>query len=151
MLELYKTISEKDQKAAELLLKQSKFQFDKQTTPPEILKIKLADEDGIKDLQEGLKQLRKALRVNKSATDRQRKAAMFAIMTGEALATEGLTREQRNTKLVMNIIGSFAVKQLKNTFGAQLSDGERQAFFDLMSALVSIQTLGSERILLQKN
>jgi len=132
MLELYKTISEKDQKAAELLLKQSKFQFDKQTLPPEILKIKVADEDGIKDLQEGLKQLRKALSVNKSAGP-STKAAMFAIAAREA-AGRGLTEEQRNTKLVMNIIGSFAVKQLKNTFGAQLSDGERQAFFDLMGA-----------------
>ena len=131
MLELYKTISEKDQKAAELLLKQSQFQFDKQTLPPEILKIKVADEDGIKDLQEGLKQLRKALKVNKLAGP-STKAAMLAIAVREASGT--LTEEQRNTKLVMNIIGSFAVKQLKNTFGAQLSDGERQAFFDLMGA-----------------
>ena len=131
MLELYKTISEKDQKAAELLLKQSKFQFDKETLPPEILKIKVADEDGIKDLQEGLKQLRKALSVNKLAGPSTR-AAMLAIAVREASGT--LTEEQRNTKLVMNIIGSFAVKQLKNTFGAQLSDGERQAFFDLMGA-----------------
>ena len=134
MLELYKTISEKDQKAAELLLKKSQFEFDKKTLPPEILKIKKADEDGITDLQEGLKQLRKALKVNKSAGP-STKAAMAAIAAREAsLGVIGLTEEQRNTKLVMNIIGSFAVKQLKNTFGAQLSDGERQAFFDLMGA-----------------
>ena len=134
MLELYKTISEKDQKAAELLLKRSQFEFDKKTLPPEILKIKKADEDGITDLQEGLKQLRKALKVNKSAGP-STKAAMAEIAAREAsLGLVGLTQQQRNTKIVMNIIGAFAVKQLKNTFGAQLSDGERQAFFDLMGA-----------------
>ncbi len=131
MMDLYKIIAEKDKEAADRLLKRQQFEYTKKTLPPEIIKIKKADEEGLKDLTEGLSELRKGLKVNKNAGPSD-KATMFDIRGREALGT--LTPEQRNTLVVMNIIGAFAVKQLKNTFGAQLSDGERKAFFSLMGA-----------------
>jgi len=131
MMDLYKIIADKDKEAADRLLKRQQFEYDKKTLPPEIIKIKKADEEGLKDLTEGLSELRKGLKVNKNAGPSDT-ATMFDIRGREALGT--LTPEQRNTLVVMNIIGAFAVKQLKNTFGAQLSDGERKAFFSLMGA-----------------
>ena len=131
IMDLYKIIAEKDKEAADRLLQRQKFEFEKKTLPPEIIKIKKADEEGLKDLTEGLSELRKGLKVNKNAGPSDT-ATMFDIRGREAVGT--LTPEQRNTLVVMNIIGAFAVKQLKNTFGAQLSDGERKAFFSLMGA-----------------
>jgi hypothetical protein len=131
MMDLYKIIAEKDKEAADRLLKRQKFEFDKKTLPPEIIKIKKADEEGLKDLTEGLSELRKGLKFNKKAGASD-SATMYRIRLDEG--TGNLSPKDRNTLLVMNIIGAFAVKQLKNTFGAQLSDGERKAFFSLMGA-----------------
>ena len=131
MMELYKIIADKDKVAADQLLKRKKFDYDKKTLPPELIKIKLADEDGLKDLNDGLKELRKGLSKNKSAGPSD-EATMLKIRGKQAYGN--LSKEQLATLEVMNIIGAFSVKQLKNTFGAQLSDGERKVFFSLMGS-----------------
>lgn len=113
IMDLYKIIAEKDKEAADRLLQRQKFEFEKKTLPPEIIKIKKADEEGLKDLTEGLSELRKGLKVNKNAGPSDT-ATMFDIRGREAVGT--LTPEQRNTLVVMNIIGGVCGQTIKEYF-----------------------------------
>ena len=51
--------------------------------------------------------------------------------SGKSLVGVKLTQEQRDYVDLLQLINREAVKQLKETFGAQLSDSERKVFFSL--------------------
>ena len=131
MLKVFESLSKNNQKAMELFLKTGKEKFAQSQLSSGALAQKIKDEDSLLAFEEGLKKLAYVKKVNERAggyTDLD--AAL------ERIGLEGgtLTPQQLATREVRQVLKEFSISQLKATFGAQLSDSEREVFFEVFGA-----------------
>jgi len=131
MLKVFESLSKNNQKAMELFLKTGKEKFAQSQLSSGALAQKIKDEDSLLAFEEGLKKLAYVKKVNERAggyTDLDSALERIGLEGGT------LTEQQLATREVRQVLKEFSISQLKATFGAQLSDSEREVFFEVFGA-----------------
>lgn len=128
MLKVFESLSKNNQKAMELFLKTGKEKFAQSQMPSWVGAQKIKDEESIVKLSDALVKMKMAEKLNlKTGSYTELDAAL------ERVGLEGgsLTPKQKFTMEVRQLLMEVNIPQLKETFGAQLSDKETGLFMQI--------------------
>lgn len=128
MLKVFESLSKNNQKAMELFLKTGKEKFAQSQMPSWVGAQKIKDEESIVKLSDALVKMKMAEKLNlKTGSYTELDAAL------ERIGLEGgsLTPKQKFTMEVRQLLMEVNIPQLKETFGAQLSDKETGLFMQI--------------------
>jgi hypothetical protein len=147
MLKVFESLSKNNQKAMELFLKTGKEKFAQSQMPSWVGAQKIKDEESIVKLSDALVKMQIAEKLNlKTGGYTELDQAL------ERIAREGgtLTPKQKFTMEVRNLLLEVNIPQLKETFGAQLSDKETELFMQIFGTGPNIADMNQRDRLIKR-